>query len=226
MAYALDGAILVLFLVMVALGVRHGFIKTIAGVVAFVAALVLSSLLAGPVSGFAYDTFVEPPVQEALMEEFGRSTPAAEQLDTVLEKLPAFVTNRLEAEGLGDGAAILERIRDGEEDTAAYQRILTGVVEPVVLPLMKALCMLLLFILLWIVITLVLRALDVVAKLPVLKQLNGLLGVAAGAVQGLLWVLFAVAALRLVADMGWIDALTPAVLEDTVLVRYLDGWMA
>ena len=72
----------------------------------------------------------------------------------------------------------------------------------------------------------VLRALDVVAKLPVLKQLNGLLGVAAGAVQGLLWVLFAVAALRLVADMGWIDALTPAVLEDTVLVRYLDGWMA
>lgn len=224
MAYALDGLILVLFLWMVLLGMRHGFIKTIAGVVAFVAALVLSSLLSAPVSQFAYDTFVEPPVQEALLTEIGSSTPSAEQLDAALEKLPGFVTRRLEAEGIGNGAAILDRIQDAEEATVE-QRILSRVVEPVVLPLLKTLCMLLLFILLWLGIAWALRALNVMAKLPVLKQLNGLLGVVAGAVQGLLWVMFAVSTLRLVVDMGWIDALTPAVLEETVIIHWLDGWM-
>ena len=224
MAYALDGAILVLFLWMVLLGMRHGFIKTIAGVVAFVAALVLSSLLSAPVSQFAYDTFVEPPVQEALLAEIGSSTPSAEQLDAVLETLPDFVTARLEADGVGNGAAILERIQDAEE-TTVDQRILGRVVEPVVLPLMKTLCMLLLFIVLWLLITWALRALHVVAKLPVLKQLNGRLGVVAGAVQGLLWVLFAVSVLRVVADMGWIGALTPSVLDETVIIHRLDGFI-
>ena len=49
MAYLLDGAILVLFLVMVVIGSRRGFIKTIAGVAAFVVAL---GIMVGALVGF------------------------------------------------------------------------------------------------------------------------------------------------------------------------------
>ena len=81
MAYLLDGAILVLFLVMVVIGSRRGFIKTIAGVVAVVVALVLASMLGGPVSDFVYEHSVEPAVIKAIDAQVGEGSAAAEKLD-------------------------------------------------------------------------------------------------------------------------------------------------
>ena len=219
MAYVLDGILVVLFVLLVWLGHRRGFIKTVAGVAAFVVALMLSSMLAAPVSGFVYDTFVEPPLQQTLVAQIGEGSPAAETLDGVLEQMPAFVTNRLEANGLNSGAAILSHIGNDAAEGTVDQRILNQVVEPVVLPLLKSVCMLLLFIILLLVLTVLLKMLDVIAKLPLLKQLNKLLGVVAGVAQGLLWVFFAVSVLQLVANLGWIDVLTPALLEETILLR-------
>lgn len=221
MAYVLDGILVVLFLLLVWIGHRRGFIKTVSGVVAFAAALVLSSLLAGPVSGFVYDTFVEPPVQEALVAQIGDGSPAADKLDNALADMPALITNQLEANGLNSGAAILERINTANGEETVDQRILTQVVEPMAVPLLKAVCTLLLFLILLIVLTILFKTVDLVAKLPLLKQMNKLLGVVAGAAQGILWVCFAVAALQLVANMGWIDAITPAVLEETFVVDWI-----
>ena len=224
MAYAFDGAILALFALLVWLGHRRGFIKTVSGVVAFVAALVLSSMLSGPVAGFVYNTFVEPPVLDTLTAQIGEGSPAAGQLDAALEQMPAFITNRMEANGLHSGAAILERIGGAQEGETVAESITRQVVEPVAVPLLKSVCMLLLFLILLIVITILLKAVDLVAKLPLLKQLNKALGVVAGILQGLLWVFFAVMVLQLIAQMGWISAVTPALLEDTILIRAINSF--
>lgn len=222
MAYVLDGLIVALFALLVWLGHRRGFIKTVSGVLAFVAALVLSSMLSGPVSGFMYDTFVEPPVLEKLSAQIGEGSPAAGQLDTALSQMPAFITNRLAANGLDSGAAVLEHISGAEAGESIPESITRQVVEPVVVPLLRSLSMLLLFLALLIVITVLLKAVDLVAKLPLLKQLNKSLGVVAGILQGILWVFFAVTVLQLLANVGWFAFLTPALLEDTVVIRWLN----
>jgi len=223
MAYVLDGLSVVLFALLVWLGHRRGFIKTVSGVLAFVAALVLSSMLSGPVSGFMYDTFVEPPVLKELSSQIGEGSPAAGQLDAALAEMPAFITNRLAANGLDSGAAVLEHISGaGAEETVA-ESITRQVVEPVVVPLLKSLSMLLLFVVLLIVITVLLKAVDLVAKLPLLKQINKSLGVVAGIVQGILWVFFAVTVIRLLASTGWFGFLPPALLEDTVVIKWIDS---
>ena len=134
MTYVLDGLLVVLFLLMVVIGHRRGFIKTVSGVLAFVAALVLSTLLAGPVSGMVYDAVVEPPVREALVSQIGDNSPAAETLDAALADMPAFITNRLEVSGLNSGAAILDRLNTSGGEGTVDQRILDQVVEPVALP--------------------------------------------------------------------------------------------
>ena len=224
MTYVLDGLLVVLFLLMVVIGHRRGFIKTVSGVLAFVAALVLSTLLAGPGSGMVYDAVVEPPVREALVSQIGDNSPAAETLDAALADMPAFITNRLEVSGLNSGAAILDRLNTSGGEGTVDQRILDQVVEPVALPVIKAVCTLLLFLVLLIVLTILFKALDLVAKLPLLKQLNKLLGVVAGAALGLLWVFVFVAVLQLVANMGWVDGITPAVLEDTFVVSRVDAF--
>lgn len=223
MAYLLDGAILILFALLVWLGHRRGFIKTVSGVLAFVAALVLSSMLSGPVSGFAYDTMVEPPVLTALSDHLGEGSPAAAQLDAALEQMPGFITNRLAANGMDGGAAVLDRLAGAQAGETVAQSIARQVVQPVVSPVLKALCMLLLFLVFLIVITILLKAVDLVAKLPLLKQLNKSLGVVAGIAQGVLWAFFAVTVLQLLSSTGWIAALTPDLLESTLLIRWIDS---
>ena len=219
----LDLLIVALITVMILLGRRRGFIKTVSGVVVFVAALMLSTTLSAPVSGFLYDTFVEPPVLEELTVQVGEGSPAAAQLDAALERMPAFVTGRLSAGGVDSGAAILERLSGAQEGETVAQTIARQVVEPVVLPLMKAVSTLLLFLILLIVLTIVVKAVDLVAKLPLLKQLNKSLGVVAGLAQGLLWSFVLVTVLQLVANAGWLDVITPAVLDKTLLLRWIDS---
>lgn len=222
MKYIIDGLLVLLFVLLIWVGHRRGFIKTVAGVVTFVAALVLASMLSGPVSGFVYDTFVEKSVVTTLTEHVGESSPAADTLDSALASLPAFVTNRLAVNGLDSGAAILGHISGTAEGETVAQSIAGQVIEPVVLPLLKALSMMLLFLILLIALTLVFKMFDLVAKLPLLKQLNKGLGFVAGVAQGALWVLLVATVLQLVAEVGWLDFLTPALLKETVVLRWLN----
>ena len=97
MAYVLDIAVVIVFGLMVYFGHRDGFIKTLAGTIAFVVALVLSSMLAGPVSDIAYDKLVEPPVVTALEESIGDDSLAADSLTAAIDKMPGFVKSQLTA---------------------------------------------------------------------------------------------------------------------------------
>ena len=67
--------------------------------------------------------------------------------------------------------------------------------------------------------------LDLVAKLPILKQLNKILGLIAGVATGALWVIFAARILYLLAWMGIGEWLTPAILDDTWLVSFANSVM-
>ena len=223
MAYLLDGAILVLFLVMVVIGSRRGFIKTIAGVAAFVVALVLASMLGGPVSDFVYEHSVEPAVIKAIDAQVGEGSAAAEKLDMALVDMPGFVTNILHNAQIESGADILEKLTATEEGESVAQSVSRQVVTPIVMPLLKMLCSLLLFLVASVLVSILFKALNVVAKLPLLKQLNKSLGVVAGIAQGLLWSFVLVTVLQLEANAGCLDVITPAVLDKTLLLRWIDS---
>lgn len=223
MAYLLDGAILILFLVLVLIGSRRGFIKTIAGVVAFVVALVLASALGGPVSDFVYNNSVEPAVVQAIDAQVGEGSAAAEKLDLALVDMPGFVTNILNNAQIESGADILEKLTATEDGESVAQGISRQVVAPIVLPLLKMLCSLLLFLAALIVVSILLKVLNVVAKLPLLKQLNKSLGALAGALLGVLWVFFAICVLQVVAALGVTEVITAEVLHSTTVVNWLCG---
>lgn len=91
---------------------------------------------------------------------------------------------------------------------------------PVVVSL---LCSIVLFILSYALMTFMLRTLNVVAKLPLLKFANKALGLAVGMASGILWVLFAMGVLYTLAWLGWIPFLTPAVMAKTHLISWLSG---
>lgn len=89
----------------------------------------------------------------------------------------------------------------------------------------QLICMVVLFAITYALVAFLLRSLNLIAKLPLIKQLNKVLGLAAGVVSGVLWVLFVTCALQLLARVGWIPALTEAVIEKTWLVSWVAGML-
>ena len=87
----------------------------------------------------------------------------------------------------------------------------------------KSLFVCLLFLAVLIVVTILFKAFNVVAKLPLLKQLNKSLGALAGAVLGVLWVFFAVSVLQVIAALGVTPLINAELLHSTVLVNWLCG---
>ena len=222
MNYVFDGLLVVLVALCVWAGWRRGFVRTVSGLLALIAAVLVAAVFSGPIAKAVYESAVEPKVTAALAEQIeGDVLPSEEQLDTALESLPPFVTALLESKELDSGEAILAKVDTLDADESAAEGITRQVITPIALPLVQLLCSVLLFVITYIVAAIVLRALDVVAKLPLIKQMNGFLGLLAGAVTGCLWALFFVRVLFALALLGVAPWLTPAVLEDTALVSYV-----
>lgn len=223
MAYLIDGIALALFALMVVLGYRKGFIRTVSGVLSFVLALVLSGMLAAPVAEYVYTNSVQPTVVQKLEDTLGKDSPTVERLDEALEDLPDFVSDRMALSGITDGETLLQYVGKVPDGETAVVRIESNVVRPVVYPVLEALFSLILFVVLQIALSFVLRLLNLLAKLPIIKKINTWAGLLAGAAQGALWLLFAVSVLELLIASGLIAALTPALIEDTLLVSWLSG---
>ena len=222
MAYVLDALLIVLFALCVYLGWRRGLIKTASGLIALAAAVAVSVLLSGPVAELVYDKAVEPAVVSALEEQIQDNTvPVAQQVDNALEQMPGFITALLAGRGLDSGEAILDGLRVEEMGASVAEGIAQQVVAPLVCPLLEGLCAILLFILVYMAALLLLRVLDLVARIPFIKQLNRGLGLVVGVCSGALWVIFAVGVITTLTYLCWIPALTPEVLEGTLLISRL-----
>lgn len=226
MNFVFDILLLALFVLFIILGYKRGFIKTVSGLVALVVAVLLASSLSGPIANAVYTDTVHPAVLTALEEEISTEVlPSEEKLDAAIENLPGWVSALMAVGDVDDGAAILDKVNTEEMGATAAATITDVVITPIVLPLMQMLCSVLLFLVAYIVVSLLLGLLDLVAKLPILKQLNKILGLIAGVATGALWVIFAARILYLLAWMGIGEWLTPAILDDTWLVSFANSVM-
>lgn len=224
MSYLLDALLVILFAVCVWLGWKRGFIKTVSGLIALFAAVIVASTFSASIAHGVYANSVEPAVMTTLEEHISNEVlPSEEDLDAAIEKMPALVVTLLETGDMGNGAAILERVETVDAGKSAARTITDHVVTPIVLPLLQMLCSVLLFLATYLIASILLRVLDLVAKLPLLKQLNSVLGLAAGALTGAVWAIFAARILFTLAWLGVAQWLSPEVLEQTWLLSFANS---
>ncbi len=201
MAYIIDIGVILIFALAVFIGHKRGFIKTMSGVLAFVAALTVAMLLKAPIAGLVYDKAVEPPLLETLETSVNSVTEGYNSLPEVVRHL-LFSAGVASGEQLSGQAADLLR-------TAVY-------------PVVETLCSFVLFLIGYIAASILLKAADLVAKLPLLKQINGALGFVAGIISGVLWVALAISVLQIVVVTGIAGDVLPAgILEETLLTKWL-----
>ena len=223
MAYILDAAVIIIFLLMLAIGYRRGLVKSLlrlgGSILAMLAAWGIAAAVAAPI----FDAAVAPGLQELAAENITAADAATlnEQLTALLDKLPGPIANGLAACGVGSAEEITAHLGGavGTTADAVADALVNDVFRPVGVLLIRMVSFLLLFIVLMIAAHFLANVISKVFRLPLLRQADGLLGALFGAVEGVILALAAVTVMQMLTASTAEDALiSQQDIEDTVIV--------
>ena len=196
MPYLLDGILIVCILLFLAIGIHRGFAKSLVGLIGTIAAVVLAVGLSGVVAQWVYSSFFQPSLMQSLQEAVGTANSQAAARD-VLAALPDWASQLLQDNGVTVPAlaGILAQGGEGAVITAE------AVISPVMIQLLRMVAVVVLMVVFGIVVSLLARVIGQIFRLPLLRQIDSLLGAAAGLLQGVVFGVLACLVLQL-----WITA--------------------
>lgn len=184
-------AIIILFAVV---GVVRGFARTLANFVGIAVAAVVSYYISDFLSQFVYDTFIKETVITNLqqtIQQSGFDYAVANSFEAVPEWIMGIISTIVglfgaTAEDFQSSIAIPENLT-----TTAAQTI-ERTIEPVITTIFSSLLMFVLFIILLIIVKKLIKIIVKVFDMPVIKQINQLLGGLFGIAEGCVLVFVAV----------------------------------
>ncbi len=186
----LDGAVVLVMLIFIGIGIHRGAVRTVVEFAGFFAALIAAAVISNAVTVPLYEAWVRPAVLETMGNALTDiATGSADPLTALTEKMPEFVVRYFENSSLEQNLS--QALTAGAADGA--QLLTDNVVAPVVQLLIRVLVAVVTFVVVLWLSRLIAGAADLVAKLPVLHQLNQGLGAVCGAAKGLIVVFVAVA---------------------------------
>lgn len=177
-------------------GVRRGLLQSAAGLIILIVALIgaslITSALTEPMTRAVSPLFTKQitrQVDEAMTQQTAQMPEADTEDPDGIETLLSLI-------GLDSDVrkSLTERVQDTVRDTGVS--LATAVVESMTRTIVSSLLFLVSFVALVILLRLVLKAMDLVARLPGLNLVNSLGGGAVGLVQGVLVLFLAVWVLR------------------------------
>lgn len=185
MEYALLIGVILFLVIMAGYGYGRGFIKIVLSMVAMIVTIILASVLTIPISGIVKDTSVGEGIQTSV-EELVKSA------------------NVIDAESINNldfPDAILKPVIDGADN--AVQAIEVYVADALTGIIINAITFLILFICIYIIIKIIISALNIVSKLPIINGVNKWAGAAIGLIQGLIIVWVGCLILAACSDKSW-----------------------
>ena len=170
------------------IGSKRGFIKEAVSLVGVIVSILLALWVADIGSGFLYNAVVEKPVYNAVNSTITENVEGVidsskatlqdivpEELINIAEKIGIDVDLTDKIDSNGDSAVIIDKATDS---------IVNKVVRPICTKAISVLIFIVVFIVSMILMNLLAKALNIVAKLPVLHSLNTLLGAVVGFARG------------------------------------------
>lgn len=179
MPYIFDAILLIFFILFVVSGARNGFIRTVLGllrgIVSFLAAIFVGNYLA--------NLLFENVVRERLVNNFSEvlSEKGSREAALLWDRVPRLYRMISENSGMtrsGFEEAVKATAKDVAEGGA-------DVLRPAAVLLMTFILAVVLFILFFVLMGILIRLVDKIFKLPVLSEVNHLMGAIAGAAGGL-----------------------------------------
>lgn len=221
--------VLLVFILAIAayIGYRKGIVKMLLSFLVIVLALAFSWGLSAPLASGGYAMFFEKSVSQTV--DAALENASQDAVDTAVENL--FDSNSI----LGGVGALVGFDTQSIVDSVtgdSLEKVATTLKEDVIKPpatlLLRCVAFLILFILLWIVLSLVAKALNKTAKLPVIKGVNAIAGGFVGLIIGVL-LCFAFSALLGVVtkiNPNGILGITQITKDNSVVYGFLSDLLA
>lgn len=227
MEYILDGVIVLIVLGGLVIGYRHGFVWTVVKLVGCVVALVMAAYLSQTVAESVFDNFMQEKLEASIAGQLPDTQSGSMKADIrrALDSLPDSVKNVM------NNAGWIDQAMNEIDDSAAYKpadvshTLASYVVRPIAVSLLGVIAFLVLFLLFMVAISLLARLVGKLLRLPVLRQVDGILGAVLGTVEGIVVALVVVSVLQIAAASASNDAwLTQKDIDETILVSRMAQW--
>ncbi len=199
MNYTLDLVILCALVLFTALGIRRGFIKSAAHFLGSVIAAFLASALGGAAAKWVFDVMFRNALVEKISESIA-SLGAGDMgaaLNGMFSSLPDFLVRALEDAGIT--ANTLEGVLAHGSGQAA--ELIADSLAPVFIGFLKVLAVIVLYLLFMMAVRALADVLSGLFHLPLLRQLNGVLGGVFGFLLALVTIWIAVSAIQVFTPM-------------------------
>lgn len=190
-----DIIVCAVILLCVLIGFSRGFIKSFIEFIGYFAAMIASVFLANVLSVFVYNTVLRDIMIKKISSAITDSAamPVEQKVQAVLQTLPKFITN-----GMGEHGVTTQSLgKTLSASAASAAPKAADLMSPMVIGLTKVIFTVIIFVLLLMVIRLLAKAVNTVFKLPLLHEVNSLLGGVFGLLKGILVVLLLCSLLEL-----------------------------
>ncbi len=214
MQLVIDILLIIIFALLVFRGWMRGFMKSVLSLGRLILSVIITILFGSAFAGWIDETFVNPPVFDTVFKKFSdiaaEVTATAEGgIDALVEKIPEAFRGYLD----------LESIDPASEINALVEAWSHTVADSISKVIATVLGYILLFALSFILLTVVIFIVGKLAKLPAIKTVDKLLGLAMGTVSGVVTVIFiSVILSALFGVFGQTD-----VVEGSFMLRLFSG---
>lgn len=205
MVYAVDILLLLAFFTMIAVGAAKGFVKSVLGMVAMIAAFAIAYQLSAVLAPVIYDRFISQRVFEAINEKLINASgagAAAQQAAAVFASIPEAVLNMAASIGIDTGGIVQKVSALDNQGANIATELEQSVAAPIITAVAHAILFVIVLVLSYILLMVVVKLIDKFFKLPLLKTANRLLGGVLGAVKGVILVFLLCVILEVFAGGG------------------------
>lgn len=194
-----------IILLCIVLGFYKGIVKSFVEFVGYFISIIAAVFLGNALSVFVYNSVLRGIMIKKISTAITTSAalPVEQKVQAVLHAFPNFVTNAMSYRGVTTQS--LGKTLSASAATAAPK--VADMLSPVMISLMKVGFTVLIFILLLMVVRLIANMLNTICSLPLLHQLNSLLGGVFGLLKGVVIVLLLCALVQLAVPMMKVESL-------------------
>jgi len=225
LALWIDLALALIWAAVIVFAAYRGFLRSALQVAAWLLSIVLAGVLSSMLAGPFYETFVRGAALrmiEGNIDQAIQSSQMAQAAHEILAQLPESLSALAQMAGISTADLIANLQAHQVSAANAAQMLEQTIVAPIATAVIRLLLALVLFIVLLVVTRLLGRKVAKLAKLPLIKQTDRILGGVLGLLKGAL-LLFALAlALRAAAALGFGGAVFAGGVEDSYLVNVME----
>lgn len=190
MTTVLDIVLVAIFVVLIVTAAKKGFVLTVLEVVAIIAAIFLASMASQPIAKGAYDMFIKNSVIKTINSEIIENNVPQNIGDIAFDSIPEYAIDFAECAGVDTqkvkndiNTTVSNAVKYGKTDEIGA-RVEEQCVAPVAIPAIGIIMFFVFFVVFLLVFRLVAKALAKSVKLPLVGNVDMLLGGFIGAIRG------------------------------------------